>query len=183
VAYRSSMFHKYPSFRVRRKVPNGQLFEMEIRPSLLRWLLVLLLILVWLVQGVPIEKLVHVLPRIQMHLPQGRAYMLREWGCDLFPVFCVGPAVVWSHFAPGDEARGDPYSTADFSATMHPADHARMSVMRQGLEFIGLSLMRARGLVLRRPPYWETLGAQPEAEYIWCYPKSLLSQIAEHAGR
>jgi len=52
-------------------------------------------------------------------------YWLTEFFCDLFAVFCVGPAFVWSHLHLAMKRRGDPYTTPDFSATMHPADDAR----------------------------------------------------------
>jgi len=107
-------------------------------------------------------------------------YWVTEFFCDLFAVFCVGPAFVWSHLHLAMKRGGDPYTTPEFSATMHPADDARMSVMLRGLELIGLAEESARlGSV------WSsmlaTLGTRPEPEYVWCYPKSLLKQIAEEA--
>ena len=107
-------------------------------------------------------------------------YWLTEFFCDLFAVFCVGPAFVWSHLHLAMKRGGDPYATPDFSATMHPADDARMSVMLQGLELIGLAEESAR-IVSAWSSLLGTLGVRPESEYTWCYPKSLLKQIAEHA--
>jgi len=75
---------------------------------------------------------------------------------------------------------GDPYATPEFGATMHPADDARMSVMLRGLELIGLAEESAR-LGSAWSSMLATLGARREPEYTWCYPKSLLKQIAEQA--
>jgi hypothetical protein len=107
-------------------------------------------------------------------------YWLTEFFCDLFAVFCVGPAFAWSHLHLAMKRGGDPYAIPEFAATMHPADDARMSVMLRGLELIGLSeesgtIASAWSSVLA------TLRARAEPEYIWCYPKQLLKQIAEEA--
>jgi hypothetical protein len=107
-------------------------------------------------------------------------YWVTEFFCDLFAVFCVGPAFVWSHLHLAMKRGGEPYSTPEFSATMHPADDARMSVMRHGLELIGLTEESAR-IGSAWSSVLGTLGARPEPEYIWCYPKPLLKKIAEQA--
>ena len=109
-------------------------------------------------------------------------YWLTEFFCDLFAVFCAGPAFAWSHLHLAMKRGGDPYTIPEFGATEHPADDARMSVMLDGLELIGLG--EACG---RISSAWSsvlgTLGARPEPEYRWCYPKWLLKQIAEEALR
>jgi hypothetical protein len=107
-------------------------------------------------------------------------YWLTEFFCDLFAVFCVGPAFAWSHLHLAMKRGGDPYATSEFGTTMHPADDARMSVMLRGLELIGLAEESAR-LGSAWSSMLAALGARPEPEYIWCYPKSLLNQIAEQA--
>lgn len=109
-------------------------------------------------------------------------YWLTEFVCDLFAVFCAGPAFAWSHLHLAMKRGGDPYTIPEFSATEHPADDARMSVMLDGLELIGLGeecgrISSAWSSVLG------TVGARPEPEYRWCYPKWLLKQIAEEALR
>lgn len=45
------MFDKFPCFRIKRRNPNGQTSEIEIRPSLLRWLLIFVLVLAFLIRG------------------------------------------------------------------------------------------------------------------------------------
>jgi len=107
-------------------------------------------------------------------------YWVTEFFCDLFAVFCVGPAFAWSHLHLAMKRGGDPYATPEFGATMHPADDARMSVMLRGLELIGLAEESAR-LGAAWSSMLATLGARREPEYMWCYPNSLLKQIAEQA--
>jgi hypothetical protein len=109
-------------------------------------------------------------------------YWLTEFFCDLFAVFCAGPAFAWSHLHLAMKRGGDPYTIPDFGATMHPADDARMSVMLHGLELIGLGEESGR-ISSAWSSVLGTLGGNPEPEYHWCYPKSLLKQIAEEALR
>jgi hypothetical protein len=45
------MFDKFPCLRIKRRTPNGHTCEMEIRPSLLRWLLVTVLVIALLIRG------------------------------------------------------------------------------------------------------------------------------------
>jgi hypothetical protein len=107
-------------------------------------------------------------------------YWLTEFFCDLFAVFCAGPAFAWSHLHLALKRGGDPYAMPEFRATMHPADDARMSVMLHGLDLMGLEEERNR-----IGPAWSsvlgTLGVRPEPEYAWCYPTWLLKRIAEEA--
>lgn len=107
-------------------------------------------------------------------------YWLTEFFCDLFAIFCVGSAFAWSHLHLALKRGGDPYATPEFGATMHPADDARMSVMLRGLELIGLG-EESRRIASAWSSVVATLGARAEPEYLWCYPKSLLNQIAEQA--
>ena len=107
-------------------------------------------------------------------------YWLTEFFCDLFAVFCAGPAFVWSHLHLTMKRGGDPYTTPDFSATMHPADDARMTVMLRGLELIGLA-EESRRIASAWCSLLATLGVRPEPEFVWCYPRQLLKQIAEEA--
>ncbi len=57
---------KFPCFRIKRRHPNGQACEIEIRPSLLRWLLIFVLVIVLLVRGGDpaqlFRDLLHLLP-------------------------------------------------------------------------------------------------------------------------
>lgn len=45
------MFDKFPCFRIKRRNANGQTSEIEIRPSLLRWLIIFVVVLAFLIRG------------------------------------------------------------------------------------------------------------------------------------
>jgi len=107
-------------------------------------------------------------------------YWVTEFFCDLFAVFCIGPAFAWSHLHLAMKRGGDPFAVPEFSAAMHPADDARMWVMLQGLELMGFTEQSCR-IASAWSSVLTTLGARAEPEYVWCYPKPLLKQMAEEA--
>jgi hypothetical protein len=45
------MFDKFPCLRIKRRWADGQSAEVEIRPSLIRWVLIALVVLVLLLHG------------------------------------------------------------------------------------------------------------------------------------
>ena len=45
------MFDKFPCFRIKKRGASGQTCEMEIRTSLLRWLLLAVVVIVFLARG------------------------------------------------------------------------------------------------------------------------------------
>jgi hypothetical protein len=57
-----SMFERAPCLRIKHRKPNGQFFEIEIRASLIRWLLVLILVLTLLARGSDPIKVLRLLP-------------------------------------------------------------------------------------------------------------------------
>lgn len=61
------MFEKLPCFRVKRRKPDGEVYEMEIRSGLFRWIVIIILLLAALASGRPIDllPLIHSL----MHTP------------------------------------------------------------------------------------------------------------------
>lgn len=67
------MFDKFPCFRIKRRSPNGQTSELEIRPSLLRWLLIFLVVLAFLIRGGDpaqiFQNLLHLRPIPSIPLP------------------------------------------------------------------------------------------------------------------
>jgi hypothetical protein len=71
------MFDKFPCFRIKRRSPNGQTSELEIRPSLLRWLLIFLVVLVFLIRGGDpgqiFQNLLHLRPIPSLPLSQRSA--------------------------------------------------------------------------------------------------------------
>jgi hypothetical protein len=68
------MLDRFPSLRIKRKGANGQLFELEIRPSLLRWVLVVVLVAISLVRGVAVEKMLQMLPLLEEDCTRGHIF-------------------------------------------------------------------------------------------------------------
>ena len=72
------MFDQSPSFRISRRKPDGHFIEIEVRASLLRWLLATILILTLLARGVGVEPLIRLIPAIispssESHAPNSGA--------------------------------------------------------------------------------------------------------------
>jgi hypothetical protein len=67
------MFDQSPSFRIRQRKPDGHFIEIEIRASLLRWLLVTILILTLLARGVSVDALIKLIPTIANASSEPRA--------------------------------------------------------------------------------------------------------------
>jgi hypothetical protein len=59
------MFDKFPCFRIKRRGPDGQSVEIEIRTSLIRWLLIALVVVVLLLHGVLMHDFGPLLGRIR----------------------------------------------------------------------------------------------------------------------
>src|SRR6266568_7353739 len=103
-----------------------------------------------------------------------------ELFCDLFAVYTLGPAFVWSHLHLSATRGKDPFHTLGY--TTHPSDAARMSTMLYGLRLAGfeaqVSEIQAR---------WDELmlisAAVPESEYDRCFPHQVLDSFAQEALR
>jgi len=103
-----------------------------------------------------------------------------ELFCDLFAVYTLGPAFVWSHLHLSATRGKDPFHTLGYAS--HPSDAARMSTMLSGLKLAGfeaqVSEIQAR---------WDELmlisAAVPESEYDRCFPHQVLDSFAQEALR
>ena len=102
-----------------------------------------------------------------------------ELFCDLFAVFTLGPAFVWSHLHLSAKRGKDPFHTLDHSS--HPPDGARMTAMLYGLNLAGFT--DASEAIRKR---WDELiiisGAQAEPEYERCFPNNVLESFAQQAN-
>jgi hypothetical protein len=107
-------------------------------------------------------------------------FWLTEFYCDLFALFTVGPAYAWSHLHLAMKRGGNPFAVPELSASSHPSDDARMQAMLYGLELIGFADASSR-IGGAWTAVHSSLGARPEPEYDWCFPKHLLQQIARDA--
>ena len=103
-----------------------------------------------------------------------------EFFCDLFAVFTLGPAFAWSHIHLCMKMQSKPFDTPIMSLSSHPADHARMLVMLNGLKFLGYD-DAIDPIVQKWNEYLKLSNAKPTANYKRCFPEELLNEISELA--
>jgi hypothetical protein len=120
--------------------------------------------------------------------PQQTRYLLDRWQvswmkswiteffCDLFAVYMIGPAFVWSHMHLFIKRGGNPF-TAPMHVTSHPADDARMTVMLKGLALTGHQ-DAAQQISTRWSALLTESGLHAEPEFRRCYPDRVLSEVA-----
>ncbi|HEX8178639.1 MAG TPA: hypothetical protein VF525_03765 [Pyrinomonadaceae bacterium] len=103
-----------------------------------------------------------------------------ELFCDLFAVFTLGPAFVWSHLHLSAKRGSDPFHTLGHSS--HPPDGARMTAMLYGLNLAGFT---EEAEEIRRR--WDELiaisAAQAGPEYDRCFPGYILESFAEESRK
>ena len=105
----------------------------------------------------------------------------KEFFCDLFAVYVLGPAYVWSHLHLAATRGTDPYYVPLFGReTRHPPDAARMSAILIGLTIAGFN---SEAILIENK--WKELleidQAKPTAEYRKCFPPEIINYIAEKA--
>lgn len=102
----------------------------------------------------------------------------REFFCDLFATFTLGPAYVWSHFHLCATRGGNPFDLPLLTTSTHPPDDARMQAMLDALCLIGFE-EEASAIENRWNDLIKLLGARPEAEYNRCFPKSVFNLLLD----
>lgn len=107
-------------------------------------------------------------------------FWLEEFFCDLYGVYTLGPAFVWSHLHLAIKRGGDPHELSLLRVTSHPCDHARMTAMIYALNLSGFREM-AEQIQQQWSKFLEQIAAQPEPEYHRCYPSNLIETVADHA--
>jgi hypothetical protein len=107
-------------------------------------------------------------------------FWLEEFFCDLYGVYTLGPAFVWSHLHLAIKRGGDPHELSLLRVTSHPCDHARMTAMLYALNLSGFREM-AEQIQQQWSKFLEQIAAQPEPEYHRCYPSNLIETVADHA--
>ncbi|GJD19894.1 hypothetical protein RIVM261_048500 [Rivularia sp. IAM M-261] len=107
-------------------------------------------------------------------------FWLEEFFCDLFAVYTLGPAFVWSHLHLAIKRGGNPHELAYMRSSSHPCDHARMQVMLYALKLSGFE-SDVKEVQNQWSQFLEQISARPEPEYHRCYPVNLLENIADHA--
>jgi hypothetical protein len=103
-----------------------------------------------------------------------------ELFCDLFAVYTLGPAFVWSHLHLSATRGKDPYHTLGYAS--HPSDAARMATMLSGLRLAGFDT-QANTLQQRWNELMLISAAAPEPEYDRCFPNHILQGFAQEAQR
>jgi len=75
------MFDQPPCLRIKRRMKNGRNSEIEIRPSLLRWVLIALVVIVLLLRGFdPTEVLRTLLPNNKLQTMPALPTSVRQMG-------------------------------------------------------------------------------------------------------
>ena len=99
---------------------------------------------------------------------------IQELFCDLFAVYTLGPAMVWSHFHLVAKSGRDPFN---YSMKKHPSNSARMDAM-----LYALRLAEFTDEATRIQAHWldllKAIGAEPDGAHGRCYPRHLLKRIA-----
>ena len=105
-----------------------------------------------------------------------------ELFCDLFAVFTVGPAYVWSHLHLSALYGNSPYDVPLRDPTTHPADEARMEVMLTGLRIIDVESIASE--IKERWNEFKRIGSfTPTPEFSVFYPTSVLEEMVATALR
>jgi hypothetical protein len=99
---------------------------------------------------------------------------LVEFFCDLFAVFTLGPAFVWSHLHLFMKMGKDPHEMpTPFRPATHPADDARMRALLAALRLSGFQ-EDAAGIEARWREVLRLANASPSPNYPFCYPDDLI---------
>lgn len=103
-----------------------------------------------------------------------------EFLCDLFAVYTLGPAFVWSHYHLCAKKTDNPFEVGSNAASTHPADNARMDLMLFALERIGFAGV-ADKIEEKWKDFIQNSSTVKELEYEQCYPRSFLGKVEELA--
>lgn len=103
-----------------------------------------------------------------------------EFLCDLFAVYTLGPAFVWSHYNLCAKKTENPFEVGINTSSTHPADDARMTLMLFALDRIGFT-ETANKIETRWNELIESSATVKELEYPQCYPRKILGEVEEIA--
>ncbi|MFC3612977.1 hypothetical protein ACFORG_04330 [Lutimaribacter marinistellae] len=107
-------------------------------------------------------------------------HWMREFFCDLFATFCLGPAYGWSHCHLCLKLESDPFETPRLEQSKHPSDAARMSVILYGLRSLGF-VSEPKAIEAMWADQLGLWGLSADMSHKQCYPDHALKSIAEHA--
>ena len=106
-------------------------------------------------------------------------YWIDEIFCDLFALYVLGPAFLWSHMHLTAKKSQNVFDFSDVSIMTHPSDDARYRCMQHGLDRMGFA---SEGKAIDK--IWKTIplveSGNPSDDYnLYAYPPELLSEIAQ----
>ena len=105
----------------------------------------------------------------------------KEFFCDLFAVYVLGPAFAWSHLhLAATRGRGVFQVPLFGKGGTHPPDAARMETILNGLTLIGFENEAAQ-IDRKWKTFLSTSNAEITPEYQRCFPRPLLKTVAEIA--
>lgn len=108
-----------------------------------------------------------------------RARWMEEFFCDLFGVFCAGPAYAWAHLHLHAERGRDPYRLPRIPSN-HPADAPRMTIMLDALSVLGVGTV-ANTIENRWRDLLATTGHAEPGDFHRYYPRKILTKCVEEA--
>lgn len=117
---------------------------------------------------------------VELWLTSWYQYWATEFLCDLFAVYTLGPAFVWSHYNLCIKRTENPFEVVNKKSSSHPADDARMTLMLFALDRIGFVKV-ADKIESRWKEFVESTKNEREIEFDQCYPRKFLGEIEEIA--
>ncbi|NVM53152.1 MAG: hypothetical protein HWN66_05575 [Candidatus Helarchaeota archaeon] len=100
-----------------------------------------------------------------------------EFLCDLFALFTLGPAYVYTHLHLATKTSKDIYKFSSMIPQTHPSDDSRMKMLMIGLKLIGLDAE-----IDDVSSKWHAMpfvsGLHPSSDYYYAYPKTLMEKVA-----
>lgn len=109
---------------------------------------------------------------------QWKTHWVKEFFCDLFAAYTLGPAYAWSHFHLTTKKFENVYEFSPILPQTHPSDDSRMRMLTIGLDKLGF-----KNEVTSILSKWNAMpfvaNTQPVVEYQYAYPNDLMNDIAE----
>lgn len=119
------------------------------------------------------EDIPMIIERIHSHWK----YWLREFFCDLFALYTVGPSYAWAHLHLTVKMGEDIHGSNLLLQQTHPSDESRMRLLMLGLRNLSLDEE-----ALRIESKWSEVMkpvGKPPVEYQYAYPDSLLDEVSK----
>lgn len=116
------------------------------------------------------------IPRTIGYIHEQWKSWIDEFFCDLFALYTLGPAYVWSHLHLTSKTSEDIHRLAIVVEQKHPADEARMRMLFAGMEILGFDEE-----IEKIDQKWrkiKQLWGDPPPEYEYAFSDPLIKEIA-----